>query len=190
MGAFMNALRFSTVAAVSSLVLVAGTALAASDYFLQIGGAKGDAAAAPVAVESFSWGVHKSGAGATGAAKMGSGKANFQDLSMTSAQPRDVSTGAATGRSAAPAAAAGADASADATPRVGDVADFTVVTRESPSKGTDAVGRDCVKGQHFPSAVLTGQGKRVELTDVEVTSCAAAAGTRTTGYRGHVTLMK
>jgi hypothetical protein len=187
----MNAFRFAAVAAVSSLVLVAGTALAASDYFLQIGGAKGDAAAAPVSVESFSWGMHQSGAGATGSAKKGAGRANIQDLSMTSVQsPRDVSTGMATGRSAAPAAAAGADASVDATPRVGDVADFTVVTRESPSKGLDAAARDCVKGTHFPSAVLTGQGKRVELTDVEVTSCTSADGTRTTGYRGHVTLMK
>ncbi len=187
----MNALRFSTVAAVSLLVLVAGTALAASDYFLQIGGAKGDAAAAPVSVESFSWGMHQSGAGATGSAKKGTGRANIQDLSMTSVQsPRDVSTGMATGRSAAPAAVAGADASVDATPRVGDVADFTVVTRESPSKGLDAAAHDCVKGKHFPSAVLIGQGKRVELTDVEVTSCASADGARTTGYRGHVTLMK
>jgi len=158
--------------------------------FLQIGGAKGDVAPAPVSVESFSWGVHQSGAGATGSGKLSGGKANVQDFSMTSAQPRDVSTAMATGRGAAPAAAAGADASVEATPRVGDVADFTVVTRESPSKGTDAAARDCVKGKHFPSAVLTGQGKRVELTDVEVTSCASADGARTTGYRGHVTLMK
>jgi len=190
----MNAFRFTAVAAVSSLVLTAGTALAASDYFLQIGGkggAKDDAAPAPVSVESFSWGMHQSGAGATGSGKLSGGKANIQDLSMTSVQsPRDVSTGMATGRRAAPVAAASAQASVDAGPRVGDVADFTVVTRESPSKGTDAAALDCAKGKHFPSAVLTGQGKRVELTDVEVTSCAAAGGMLTTGYRGHITLMK
>jgi hypothetical protein len=186
----MHTLR--AVAALSSLLIVAAPALAASDYLLQLDVPKveGSDAAPPqtIEVESFSWGA--SNAAVTGSSA-GAGKVNVQDLSMTKARaPRDVSTGVASGRRATPQAAAEAPpATAVAPPKVGDVATFTVVSREAPSASTDKSGA-CATGTHFPHAVIVAKGQRYELSDVVVTSCAVADGQTRKNYTGHVTLMK
>jgi len=182
----MNASKLAV--AVSALLLVVGPAGAAGDV-LQLGGVKGEAsdAGTTVEVQSFSWGVHKAGAGATGQGRVGTGKASMSDLSVSAEavrSPRDAATGQASGRRSVAAGDVDGDGSADVAvaPKVGDVTDFTVVSKDA--------GPRCVQGTHFPTAVLTASGKRYEFQDVEVTSCEAAGAVRKTGFRGHVTLMK
>lgn len=192
----MSTLRI--LAAVSSLVMAASPVFAASDYLLQLDGVKGDGkdSAAPqtIEVESFSWGVSNSAAVSTGSGA-GAGKVNVQDLSMTSARaPRDAASGMATGRRTAAVADVDGDGHADATvagPKVGDVATFTVVARESPTKSSIGKGGACAAGAHFAHAVIVARGQRYELSDVVVTSCAISAdGMTKKNYTGHVTLMK
>jgi type VI protein secretion system component Hcp len=203
----MRILPFVTAAAISSLVMAAAPVLAASDYLLQLDGVKGEGkdSAAPqtIEVESFSWGVSNAGSAATGSGG-GSGKVNVQDLSMTKVNvqdlsmtsahaPRDASSGMATGKRAAPVADADGDGHTDAmaaAPKVGDVATFTVVTRESPSKSSTGKTGACATGTHFPHAVIVARGQRYEFSDVVVTSCTVVDGQRKKDYRGHVTLMK
>jgi type VI protein secretion system component Hcp len=189
----MSTLRI--FAAVSSLLLAAAPVLAASDYLLQLDPVKGEGrvAAAPqsIEVESFSWGASNAATTATGSGA-GAGKVNMQDLSITSAHaPRDASSGMATGKRAAPVA--DADAHTDgavAAPKVGDIASFTVVTRESPSKSSTGIASACATGTHFPHAVIVARGQRYELSDVVVTSCTVSDGLSKKDFKGHVTLMK
>jgi len=203
----MRTLRFATAAAVASLVMAAAPVLAASDYLLQLDGVKGEgkdsASSQTIEVESFSWGVSKSGSARTSTGG-GAGKVNVQDLSVTKVSvqdlsvtsapaPRDASSGMASGKRAPVASGVSSGASADAAaapPQVGDVATFTVVTRESPSKGSDSVAGACATGTHFPHAVIVARGQRYEFADVVVTSCTVADGQLKKDYRGHVTLMK
>jgi hypothetical protein len=177
--------------------MAAAPVLAASDYLLQLDGvtAEGTDSAAPqsIEVESFSWGASNAASASSGSGA-GAGKVNVQDLSvMKSRTAREASSGMATGKRAAPAADVNGDGRADAVaaaPNVGDVASFTVVTRESPSKGSDSAARGCATGQHFPTAVLVARGQRYEFADVVVTSCSVADGQRKKEFTGHVTLMK
>jgi len=190
----MSTLRI--FAAVSSLLMATTPALAASDYLLQLDPVKGEGkdAAAPqtIEVESFSWGASNAGA-ATGSGA-GAGKVNMQDLSVMSAQaPRDVSTGMSSGKRAAAVASPAGDeqaAAVAAAPKVGDVATFTVVTRESPTKASTGKAGACATGTHFPHAVIVARGQRYEFSDVVVTSCTVTDGQMKKDFRGHVTLMK
>jgi hypothetical protein len=182
----MSTLRI--VAAVSSLLVVTAPALAASDYLLQLDTVKGEATAATqsIEVESFSWGASNAGAAAT---SRGGGKLNVQDISMTKAHaPRDASTGMASGKRAAPEAAAGQTAVTP--PKVGDVASFAVVIRESPTKSSTGKSGGCATGTHFPHAVIVARGQRVEFTDVVETSCTVSGGQTKKEFKGHVTLLK
>jgi type VI secretion system secreted protein Hcp len=191
----MNKLR--NFAAVSSLLMAAAPVLAASDYLLQLDGVKGEgkdtAAAQTIEVESFSWGASNAGSAATGSGA-GAGKVNVQDLSYTSVQaPRDASSGMATGKRSAAVADAGGIGPTDAVvaaPKVGDVATFTVMIRESPTKSSTGKAGACATGTHFPHAVVVARGQRYELSDVVVTSCTVAEGLSKKDFRGHVTLMK
>jgi len=188
----MSTLRI--FAAVSSLLMATPPALAASDYLLQLDPVKGEGkdAAAPqtIEVESFSWGASNAGAAATGSGA-GAGKVNVQDLSMTSVQaPRDVSTGMASGKRAAAVAGDAQAAAVVAAPKVGDVATFTVLTRESPTKVSTGKAGACATGTHFPHAVIVAKGQRYEFSDVVVTSCAVTDGQMKKEFKGHVTLLK
>src|SRR5512141_65638 len=79
----MSTLRI--FAAVSTLLMAAAPALAASDYLLQLDPVKGEGkdAAAPqtIEVESFSWGVSNPSSASMGSGA-GAGKVNMQDLSV------------------------------------------------------------------------------------------------------------
>jgi len=191
----MSTLRI--LAAVSSLLMAAAPVFAASDYLLQLDGLKGEgkdnAAPQTIEVESFSWGASNSASAATGSGA-GAGKVNMQDLSVTSAHaPRDASSGMAIGKRAAPVADAGGVGPTDsvvAAPKVGDVAAFTVVTRESPTKASTGKTGACATGTHFPHAVIVARGQRYEFSDVVVTSCTVAEGLSKKDFKGHVTLMK
>ena len=188
----MSTLR--TFAAVSSLLMAASPAFAASDYLLQLDPVKGESmeTAAPqnIEVESFSWGVSNASSTSTGSGA-GAGKVNVQDLSVMKAAPRDAMSGMATGKRAAPVAVADGQAvAAVAAPKVGDVATFTVAIRESPSKSSNGRAGDCVKGTHFPHAVIVAKGQRYEFADVILTSCTADGALMKKEFKGHVTLLK
>ena len=188
----MSTLRI--FAAVSSLLMAASPAFAASDYLLQLDPVKGESmeTAAPqnIEVESFSWGASNPSSAATGSGA-GAGKVNVQDLSVTKAAPRDAMSGMATGKRAAPVAVADGQAGAAvAAPKVGDVATFTVAIRESPSKSSTGRAGDCVKGTHFPHAVIVAKGQRYEFSDVVLTSCTVDGALMKKEFKGHVTLLK
>ncbi len=177
--------------ALSGMLLVAGSALAASDYLLELQGIEGDARPGrqTIEVQSFSWGASNSAAKAGSGG--GSGKVNVQDISMTVAAPRDSASGQASGRrtvaaSGAEPAVAVAPAAAAAAPAVRDV---------SVNLPESAAARMCAAGKHIAKANLIARGERVELEDVVVTSCTTQAGISTVAMRGHqktghVTLMK
>lgn len=186
----MSTLRI--VAAISSLLIAAAPVLAASDYLLQLDTVDGEGKVPQnIEVESFSWGVSNSASAPTDGGA-GAGKVNVQDLSVTSVQaPRDASSGMATGKRAAPViAAAGPTQAVAPAPKVGDVATFTVLIRESPSKSSTGKVGACATGTHFPHAVIVAQGRRYEFSDVVVTSCTVADGLTKKDFKGHVTLMK
>jgi hypothetical protein len=186
--------KIHVAAIVSSLLLSTAPAFAASDYLLQLDPVKGQGqdAAAPqsIQVESFSWGASNPGVAASSAAAA-AGKVNVQDISMTrSKAPRDAATGMASGkRVATEVAADGQLATAGVPPRVGDVAVFTVMIRESPSKPADQAGA-CATGVHFPHAVIVARGERYEFTDLVETSCTVVDGKTRKDFTGHVTLIK
>ena len=189
----MRSLR--VLAAVTSLLMTSAPVLAASDYLLQLdpvaGEGSGKAAPQTIEVESFSWGASNP-ASATASSGAGAGKVNMQDLSVTSAAaPRDAASGMATGKRSATAAEAtvGQGSAADG-PKVGDVAEFTVMVRESPTKASKGKSGGCVAGTHFTHAVLRVQGKTYELSDVVLTSCTVGATATKKEFKGHVTLLK
>jgi len=182
-------------AAVSSLRMATAPVLAASDYLLQLEGVQGEgkdtAAPQTIEIESFSWRASNAGSASMGAGA-GTGKVNVQDLSVTkAATPRDASSGMATGKRAAQGASTDGQTDAVTTaPKVGDVATFTVVTRESPSKSSTGRNGSCATGTHFPHAVIVARGQRYEFSDVVLTSCTVADGQSRKDFKGHVTLMK
>lgn len=186
----MSTLRI--VASVTSLLMAAAPAMAASDYLLQLDPVKGEgkdvAAPQSIEVDSFSWGVSNS---STTPPSSSAGKVNMQDLSVMAAAPRESSTGVATGKRAAPAAdTAVAATPVAAAPKVGDAATFTVMVRESPSKASLGKSGACASGTHYPHAVVVAQGTRYEFSDVVVTSCTVSDGLMKKEFKGHVTLMK
>jgi hypothetical protein len=185
------------LAVASALALSAASAMASSDYLLEIKGVAGESGASDasqtIEIESFSWGT--SNPTSVGSGGLSAGKAAMQGMtgatagaqSATVQTAREASSGMATGKSAAPAAA---DA-VPAQPKVGDTATVTVMFRESPTKASiGKTSRACTPGEHIKDVVLTGQGKRYEMQDVVVTSCTTVNGRRKGELTGHVTLIK
>jgi hypothetical protein len=190
-------------AVASALAFSAGSAIAASDYLLEIKGVAGESGATDtsqtIEISSFSWGT--SNPTSVGSGGLSAGKASMQGMTGAPAAAqsaavqtaRESGTGMATGKSAAPATAAAggpADAAA-APPKVGDMATVTVFYRESPTQMPPRkTSTACTKGEHIAEAVLTAQGQRYEMHDVVVTGCPVANGQRGKELTGHVTLIK
>lgn len=188
----MSTLRI--LAATSALLLAAGPVSAASDYLLQLDPVKGEskdqAAPQTIEVQSFSWGVSQPSTVGAGSGA-GAGKVNVQDLSVMSVKgPRDAASGQASGKRTASVAAADGSTAAGIAPQVGDVATFTVLVRESPTKSSTGKSGACASGTHFPHAVVVAKGTRYELADVVLTSCTVTDGVARKDFKGHVTLMK
>lgn len=192
----MHRIRLIALASVCGGVLAA-PALAASDYYLKIGGIDGEsnerAAAASVEVSSFSWGASNAGAARVGGGT-GAGKASMQDLSATDVvAPRDAASGLPTGkRQHKPVRAAEPDASADhaAAVAAGELRSLTVVVPDSASATAKHLERACADGKHIEKAELRGPGQAFALRDIVVTSCSAAGKERRYELKGHVTLIK
>jgi type VI protein secretion system component Hcp len=188
------------LAVASALAISAASAVAASDYLLEIKGVAGEAGATDtsqtIEISSFSWGA--SNPTSVGSSGLSAGKASMQDMTVTAAGSqaataqavRESPTKVSTGKTAA--AAAGSPVGATAAPKVGDMATVTVFFRESPTKSsTGKAGTACTKGEHIKEAVLTAQGQRYEMHDVVVSGCPVGAdGRRGKELTGHVTLIK
>jgi hypothetical protein len=178
--------RFAGV--LSGTLFVCASAVAASDYLLELEGVEGDVRAGrqTIEVQSFSWGTSNAGTMTAGGGG-GAGKVVVRDISLTAAAPRDASSGLATGR---PSAVAGnADAAAAAAAAAPAVRDVSVTLPEAAAKSV------CASGKHIAKANLSARGERVELEDVVVTSCTTQAGVSVVSMRGHtksghVTLLK
>jgi type VI protein secretion system component Hcp len=175
-------IHWAALAAASGLWFVAASAVAASDYYLKIGGVEGESESKDHkgTIEIQSW-------------SFGAGKASMQDLSVSSTKaPQDAASGQATGkRQHKPfTVASSRETSAAATaPEVGSISTVSVVS--APGSATAArLDRLCASGKHIKSASLTGQGRVVELQDVVVSSCSSTANGRVHELRGHVTLIK
>lgn len=174
--------------ALTGTALVAGSALAASDYLLELQGVEGDARPGKqsIEVQSFSWGA--SNAAAKVGSGSGTGKVNVQDISLTTAA-RDTSSGQSTGKRSAAVSSGEATVAAPAMAATSEVRDVSITLPEAPA------AKMCASGKHIAKADLTARGERVELEDVTVTSCTTQAGISTLAMRGHqktghVTLMK
>lgn len=196
----MDKRNFLAMTAVSAL-LAASPVLAASDYYLKLGGVKGEsterAAASSIEVSSFSWGLSQ-GSSARAGSGAGAGKASMSDLSATAVvSPRDPASGQATGkRTHKPVAAPTTDGQASSSGA--DVADSSVksvkvVIPGASSASTQALDRACATGEHIKSAELGGKGgrgERYQMTDVVVSSCDVTGNARHYELKGHVTLIK
>ena len=181
----------------ASILLAATPALAASDYYLKLGGVQGEstkqAAAGTIEVSSFSWGASDSSAARAGTGG-GAGKVAVQDLSATSvASPRDAASGLPTGkRTHKPVAvttdgqaAAGASDAPEAPTQT-----VSVVIPGTSSSTTQALDRACATGEHIKNAELGGKGARYQMTDVVVSSCSVSGNARKYEFRGHITLLR
>ncbi|HEX7373694.1 MAG TPA: type VI secretion system tube protein Hcp, partial [Steroidobacteraceae bacterium] len=162
----MRKSNVALIAAISSLVLGALPALAASDYLLQLDGVQGESATkgqpAPIEISSWSWGAsNPTSVGSTG---MSAGKVNVQDLSVMSApaatsgvtSPRDVATGQASGKRSAQAVASGDTAAAP--PSAGSMSELTLRLRESPSRPSTGKSA-CTAGQHIDRVTVSSNGQ-------------------------------
>ena len=174
----MRTSQLVTLAAVCGSVLLAGPAIAASDYLLEIDSIKGEATPTSptrsVEVSSFSWGT-----------------------SHAVTSPRDAASGLATGRQAQQPVSAAAvvqpvamAVATDVAPATDSVQSFSLTVAEPGNATAAFLTRMCASGKHIPHAVLTTRKGRYELTDVMVTSCAVSGNQRRHELTGHVTLMK
>ena len=179
-------------AAGAALMATSITAIAASDYLLEIDGVKGEASAAPATIEiqSFSWGA--SNPSSVGSSGMSAGKVAVQDLSRAVVSPRDAASGQASGKRVAAADVSGDGvASATLAPAdAGKIRSFTAMVRESPTKASTGITRACATGQHISKATLRGPRQTVSLDDVVVSSCTVVGDMRKYEFTGHVTLIK
>jgi len=163
-----------TLAAVCGSVLLAGPALAASDYLLEIDSIKGEATATSpsrsIEVSSFSWGA-----------------------SHAVTSPRDAASGMATGKRQPQPVSAVAEArpvAAAVAPATDSVMSFSLTVAEPGNETAAFLTKMCASGKHIPRAVLTTRNGRFELKDVMVTSCVVSGNERKHELTGHVTLMK
>lgn len=188
--------------------LVAGTAaVAASDYYIKLGGVQGESteraqAGSSMEVQSWSWGASNPSAARAGAGG-GAGKASMSDLSATESvkSPRDAASGQATGkRQHKPVAmdsggttgttAVSADATVATVAPAGGVRSASVVMVGPANATSQQLDRACASGKHFDKVELVHRGQATEMHDVVVSSCAVAGNERRYEFRGHVTLMK
>ncbi len=177
------------VLAIAVAMVGAVPAMAASDYYLKIEGVEGEAAA-PIAIESWSW-----------------GESNMSTHRET--KPRDTASGLATGKRAhkpmAPIASAPLGGDCDGTqckaahgtmthgdphvdsamPSFAELSGQDSVSNFSLVLPSDAVAQAelCAKGKHFPKAIITAREAVYEMTDVSVVSCSSTevAGRQTQG---------
>lgn len=177
--------QFVTLAAVCGSVLLAGPALAASDYLLEIDSIKGEAAAnsppKSIEVSSFSWGMSQ-----TSAVRESPTKAS--QMSAVRESPTKISTG----KPQQQASAVSADQSvavADS-PAADSIKTFSLTVAEPGNETAAYLVQMCATGKHIPRAVLTTRKGRYEMTDVMVTSCAVTGNQRKHELTGHVTLIK
>lgn len=138
-----------------------------------------DGSRGTIQVDSFSWGVHKAGAGATGTSRVassaGAGKVNVQDLSVT--------------RAATPAPVA-ATSDGTAPPPVGSTTEVSFGVDPAASPAAAGLVADCAKGKHFDEVVIVVNGQKRVAQDATFTCSPPSAAARQREFRGHVTLMK
>jgi len=183
-------MKMITAPVLAIAVALAGTApaMAASDYYLKIEGVEGEAAA-PIAIESWSWGQSNPSA-------------------QRETKPRDAASGLATGKrmhkpmmpitaahpdgdcddtdcKAASGAMTHGDPHVDTRPGFAELSQQDSVSSFSLVLPSEAVAKAemCAKGKHFPSVVITAREAVYEMSDVSVASCTSteASGRQTQG---------
>jgi type VI protein secretion system component Hcp len=187
-----------TLAAVCGSVLLAGPALAASDYLLEIDSIKGEAAVnsppKSIEVSSFSWGMSQSSAVRESPSKASQGSTLRESPAQASqgSTLRESPTKVSTGKPQQQASAVSADQSIAIaeSPAADSIKTFSLTVAEPGNATAAYLVQMCASGKHIPRAVLTTRSGRYELTDVMVTSCAVSGNQRKHELTGHVTLIK
>ena len=200
--ASMNSSRLVSLVVLCGGLMAGTTAMAASDYYIKLGGVEGEstgrAQASSGEVMSWSWGTSNASSAAAGTGA-GAGKVSMSDLSATApaAAPRDAASGMATGkRQHKPVAMDSGGASGTATGATataapsGEVRSVSVVVAEPGNATSQQLDRACASGKHFDKVELSMRGQVTELQDVAVSSCSVAGKERKYELRGHVTLIK
>jgi hypothetical protein len=203
----MRASKLLVLAVTAGLGLSAGSALAASDFLLEIDGIDGESAAKDhkqtIEISSFSWGA--SNPTSVGSSGMGAGKVSMQDLSVQSSTAnsgdgatRGQDSGLPTGQRMHRPVRSVADDGAAGVPADGSTGQLTVRLRESPTRASTGARSTCAAGKHIAKATLRSQTEAIELHDATVLSCdvqgedmvMVLSGTAKHTKSGHVTLMK
>lgn len=193
----MNSSRLVSLAVLCGGLMAGTTAMAASDYYLKLGGVQGEsterAQASSGEVLSWSWGASNASSAVAGSGG-GAGKVSMSDLSATASAtaPRDAASGQATGkRQHKPVAmdSGGTTGTTTAAPS-GEVRSVNVVVAEPGNATSQQLDRACASGKHFDKVELSMRGQVTELNDVVVSSCSVAGKERRYELKGHVTLIK
>jgi type VI protein secretion system component Hcp len=196
----MNRSRLVSLAVLCVGLMTGATAMAASDYYIKLGGVEGEstgrAQTSSGEVMSWSWGTSNASSAASGSGA-GAGKVSMSDLSATAPAPapRDAASGMATGkRQHKPVAmdsggTTGTATGATAAPS-GEVRSVSVVVAEPGNAMSQQLDRACASGKHFDKVELSLRGQVTEMHDVVVSSCSVAGKERKYEFRGHVTLLK
>ena len=193
----MNSSRLVSMAVLCGGLMAGTTAMAASDYYLKLGGVQGEsterAQASSGEVLSWSWGASNASSAVAGSGG-GAGKVSMSDLSATASAtaPRDAASGQATGkRQHKPVAmdSGGTTGTATAAPS-GEVRSVNVVVADPGNATSQQLDRACASGKHFDKVELSMRGQVTELNDVVVSSCSVAGKERRYELKGHVTLIK
>jgi type VI protein secretion system component Hcp len=200
----MNGSRLVSLAVLCGGLMAGTTAMAASDYYLKLGGIQGESTervqASSGEVLSWSWGASNASSAVAGSGA-GAGKASMSDLSATApaAPPRDAASGMATGkRQHKPVAMDSGGTTGTATDVTGiataapsgEVRSVSVVVAEPGNATSQQLDRACASGKHFDKVELSMRGQVTELQDVVVSSCSVAGKERRYELKGHVTLIK
>ena len=202
----MNSSRLVSLAVLCGGLMAGTTAMAASDYYLKLGGVQGEsterAQASSGEVLSWSWGASNASSAVAGSGG-GAGKASMSDLSATApaTAPRDAASGQATGKrqhkpvamdsggTTGTTATATGVATATAAP-TSEVRSVSVVVAEPGNATSQQLDRACANGKHFDKVELSMRGQVTEMQDVVVSSCSVAGKERRYELKGHVTLIK
>jgi hypothetical protein len=183
-------------ARVTAVSLWAMPALAATDYYIKLGGVEGESTEKGQTIEvlSWSWGLSQGGT-ASSTKRVGAGKVQAPTAAPDASVvvPRDAASGQASGKRTAVAAGDvdgdGRAEVAAAEPQVDTVNEVTLRIRESPTLPSRA-RQGCAAGTHFGTVNLGGKGKQYRMQDAVVTACEIQDGVRTMKLKGHVTLLK